>query len=68
MFAQVMQMVSSSLFKAVPQPGMAQQPALAQQPAMQVDQTGPVQSVPGDAFGQLPDNITTHSLDELEEE
>ena len=67
MFAQAMQMLSASLFKAVPQPGMGQQPAPAQQAATQFEQSDVAQAGQGDAFGSLPENITTHSLNELEE-
>jgi len=65
-FLQAMQTLSGSLFKAMPQPGMGQQPATAQQPATQPEQSEPAQAGLGDVFGSLPENITTHSLDELE--
>jgi len=67
MLAQVMQMLSASLFKAIPQPGMAQQPPSAPQTAAQSGQTGPTQPGHRDAYGTLPENITTHSMSDLEE-
>ena len=68
MFAQAMQMLSGSLFKAMPQMGTIQQPSPVQQPVAQPGQFNPAQPGLGDVFGSLPDNITTHSLNELEEE
>ena len=58
---QVMQQVLGGMFRMVPQPGGS---APAQQPA-QEDQS---QSNQSSGFGSLPSNITTHRLDELEEE
>jgi len=68
LFAQAMQTFSASLFKAIPQPGMEQQPVPSQQPAMGAEQSTPASAGCGDAFGALPGNVTTHSLNELEEE
>jgi hypothetical protein len=65
MLVQAMNMLSGSLFKIMPQMNMGQQPLPDQQGTVQ---PGAGQTVTGDVFGSLPENITNHSLNELEEE
>jgi len=68
MFAQAMQMLSTTLLKAFPQPGMGQQAVPVQQPPAQAESSRQAQAELSDAFGSLPENITIHNLNELEEE
>jgi hypothetical protein len=68
MLGQAMQMLSTTLFKAFPQPGLGQQAVPVQQPPAQAGPSGQAQAGPGDVFGSLPENITIHNLNELEEE